>query len=417
MGIVKQIMSVKHLLLIGGDSTTLEQLGQLPIRITYVTNDPSGLTASLHHTVRATHTTAPQSLLTQLLPLHRATPFSGVISFKEEWLELAAGIGELLNIPGNPVRPVILSRDKALFRQELRHSQLGNVPYQLINSATDLIRFQQRIDGPVILKPVKGAGSFGVRLIQPSALSTEAACNALLQDVEHEWMRGSTAQYIAEAFMPGKEFSIEALSKDGQHQIVTITERRIIAEDRFIGKGHIIPANLPASSIIRIHSAVIMMLNMIGQRFGASHTELKIHNNEIYIMETQTRTGGAQIWNLAEMTTGINLRQKAVCDLMDLSYEPASAVCKVAGVSYLHSNPGILEDIIDRDNLLRHDHIHEFQFKYNKGEYMKAIDDSLDRRGFVVVRGPDYPFVHQSLEKIDNNFEFVIRQPNEAYTR
>lgn len=399
----------KHLLLAGGDSTTLSQLSVLPLGITYLSAEETEVKDNICRTITFHPESPKEELFRHLHELHRQHPFDAVISFKEDWLELASELKEELDIAGNPLRPVLLSRDKGLFREVLKDTDLGNVPYRLVRSDAELKEFQKEVNTTVILKPVKGSGSFGVKLLTQEQLSNGSV--NFLDDIPFEWMKGgSGVTYIAEAFIPGKEFSIEALTDKGVHEIVTITERRIVAEDRFVGKGHIIPAQLEPQLKKQIREKVCAMLDAIGHWQGPTHTELKIFNGDIYMVETQTRTGGANIWNLVEMTTGTGLRQKAVCSLLDIPYQPAQPICKVAGVAYLHSEEGVLEEIIDNSGLLAAEHIHTFKFNYRPGEYMKPIEDSLDRRGYVVVKGESYGLVKQYLEQADNSFQFIIHK-------
>lgn len=85
--------------------------------------------------------------------------------------------------------------------------------------------------------------------------------------------------------------------------------------------GHDQPANLPDYLVNIIKRIIDISLKKIGVTNGACHTEIKIKNGKIYLIEFNARPGGDHIsWPLVDLSTGIHYIQEVIkiaCDNFD----------------------------------------------------------------------------------------------------
>jgi biotin carboxylase len=231
--------------------------------------------------------------------LHDKEPFTAVASFTEFGLEVAARISEELNIPGNPhpLYPVLVTRDKLLMRKIQKEHQLYPVEYASCQSIEDLYSFWDKLQSPFVVKPAKGMGSLGVYCVRTKEEIPKA----------WEWSSGVELPLIAEEYIEGPEYSVEALTINGQHRVLAITEKITTGEPHFIEIGHQQPAPLFHDQVKQIEEMIIRFLNLIGHSIGPSHTEIRLTAGGPRIIESHTRTGGGNIWEMVEFLTGVDM--------------------------------------------------------------------------------------------------------------
>lgn len=391
-----------RLLLIGSDDNTMHCLKDLPCTIFYLSehrlnnNYPN---IAFEQTIDLQKV---DELMDSVHRLHKKYDLDGVIGFKEETLEISALVAHRLGINGlSTPHAVRVSRDKIQFRKLLNEHDFNAVAYATVNNVQAIENFITTHKFDVILKPALGAGSYNTSRLNYGEKITRLPAN------EYWWMSRSEEEYLIEEFIPGTEYSVETLSYDSRHHIVAIVERRTISDNYFVGKGHIVPANINPELHEKIKHTIEKLLDTIQYKFGPSHTEVKVFQGDVYVIETQTRAGGANIWQMVERVTGINVKREIICRLLGIEAPHQNPKVNCTGVCYFHSKKGILDKIIDKENLLESEAIWKKAIKFMPGDPMPDIQCSDDRRGFAIVHGENYVKVKTLLEKLDK-IEFRV---------
>ncbi|OME69506.1 hypothetical protein BK134_12190 [Paenibacillus peoriae] len=124
---------------------------------------------------------------------------------------------------------------------------------------------------------------------------------------------------IEEYIDDGEEYSVEVLTTNGRHEVLAITTKEVVMP-YFIEAGHLLPAPLKMEDREAIQETVCSLLTSIGHLEGPSHTEIKLRRGIPYIIESHTRYGGNQIWDMVRLTTGVNMQRATVCHLLDIPY-------------------------------------------------------------------------------------------------
>lgn len=308
-----------------------------------------------------------------LVPFHNIL---AIFSFTEYGLYPTAVVAEDLNLKSNCTLPACeLSRNKLMMREVTKDALYSSpVKFGKAINKDDAMEFLHQHSVPFIIKPNLGVGSFGVKLVNSE------------QDISEYLSLFSTSdsdEFICEHYISGMEYSVEAISKNGNHEIIAITEKLI--DDNFVEYGHNQPADLPEHVAKKIGDATLELLSSIHHKHGPSHTEVKVKNNEVYIIETQTRTGGDRIWQLTELTTGINLYKRTITDLLNIAgYSlPEPPQFKVAISRYPILSPGKIDSI--NTDFTPTPEIIENQFHPTPGQRVCKAQSSLQRLGFLVI--------------------------------
>jgi glycine hydroxymethyltransferase len=308
--------------------------------------------------------------------LHETQHLQAVVSFWERALLPTAIIGEALGLAANPVRPVRLTRDKLGMRKLLAAKHLDDVRFRECLSPDDLAAFLTRLRRAVVLKPTDGSGSSGVSLV-----STQ-------EDVARAWewaARTGSSSFIAEEYIQGPEYSVESISLNGQHQILGITEKFTTGAPHFIEVGHRFPASLSANTARRIYDTVVGLLTCVGHSVGPAHTEVRLRGDMPVIIETQTRFGGDQIWEIVELVTGVDLTKTTVAHLLQLT--PPAIAPKAGGAAirfftYENCCIGEVKGVHEAQNLPG---VVRIECKLHSGEELGPLRESKERQGYVLA--------------------------------
>ena len=150
----------------------------------------------------------------------------------------------------------------------------------------------------MILKPTGKGGKRGISVINNKSELYDAFRYA--QDYS-----GKDPVIIEEYINGGKEYSVESLSYKGKHYVIQVTEKISSGPPHCVELGHQQPAELSIEMRDKVVEAIIEGLEAIGIDNSSCHSEIKICDDKIYLIEFNARPGGDHIaWPLTELSTG-----------------------------------------------------------------------------------------------------------------
>lgn len=376
-------MTTPNLLIIGGKDSSVEWLGALGCRADLV-QSPGAATPRQRAAACALFEAVPGEvgrILDFAAGRHRASPYDAMACFQEPWLLTAAAVGDALGLRMNPRDAVETACDKARLRERLAGTELDRVPFRRCASAADLRAFLAEVGGPVVAKPTGGSGSRGVSLLRGA------------DQVDAAWAHSLSAEageVIAEAFVEGPEYSVESMTRDGRHEIVAITEKLTTGAPYFVELGHRMPAPLDPATAARVRRATARLLDAIGHAVGPAHTELRLRDGEPVVIETQTRFGGDQIWELAQLTTGVSFARETIAHLIGRRPDPLRPAAPAAAIRFLPPpGPGIVGAVAGAEEAAAMPGIVRVAVEVAPGRATRALTSSRDRCGYVLALGDD----------------------------
>ena len=325
-----------------------------------------------------------ESLIDLLRPIHQQSPVTALVCFLEAAILAAAVAADALNISSNPVDAVRTAHNKARTRQALQRHGIPQQPWRLCRSFDEIVAFRNTLLGaPFVFKPVTGAGSAGVRLIRNDA-DLRAAWDTIAGLKWWALVDNPENAVIAEAVLPGSEFSVEAMSVDGHHEILAITGKLTTGEPEFVELGHWQPAELRSDQRDAVVNRTVEILDAIGHRTGPSHTEVMVDGLNIGLIETHTRFGGDQIWELTQLTTGRHFATETIFAVLGLpAPEPGDRHGAAAMRKLDWADPAV-NGVDSREGVVR-----VSRPSRHRREDVTAITDSSDLNGYVLTVG-DY---------------------------
>ncbi|MET9254027.1 ATP-grasp domain-containing protein [Streptomyces sp. NPDC003717] len=329
----------------------------------------------------------PTSLLE--VPLPRDT--AAVLSFTEFGLLPAALLSEALGLPSVSVGAVLRTRDKLVMRRALQATCPGPAFGIVGEDEPDPDDF------PLIAKPVRGAGSRGVRYLAGPA--------------DHLAGRDELRGLLWERFVSGPEYSVEAVSGPDGHRVLGVTAKRTSGRPRFIETGHESPAPLDPRVRDRVEEQVRRCLDALGVDRGATHTEVKIEDGRVHVIETHTRAGGDRIPLLTRLVTGLDQYELAVRSVLPgvaAAEEPLPRFAHAA-VHYFPWEDAVLDGLTDPDRCRGLDGVVELEVHARPGDHLPVWQHSHERPGHVVVGADTRDELHARVRAVEEALNPVLR--------
>ncbi|MFI6642966.1 ATP-grasp domain-containing protein [Streptomyces sp. NPDC050504] len=227
----------------------------------------------------------------------------GVTSSSEYYIAAAAATAARLGLPGPEPDAVRACRDKALQRRRLRQVGLPVPRFAVVRDTATALAAARRIGFPVVLKPVQGSGSLGVR---KCADADETARHAAALGAATVNERGVAVppDFLVEEYLPGDEYSVEVLGTGA----LAVVAKHLGPPPVFVETGHDLPAPVdgtPDGDALR--SLARRAVTALGLGWGAAHVELRLRGGEAHVIEVNPRLAGGMIPELVRRARGVDL--------------------------------------------------------------------------------------------------------------
>ena len=305
-------------------------------------------------------------------------------------LVMMARIAKELGLPFYSEDTAQISTDKFRMKECFRKAGIPCANGGLIKSIDEA----EGLVYPVILKPRDNSGSRGVIFCSNKA-ELEAAFNEAMQYTRLD-------SVLVEEFIEGLEYSIEGLHFAGKNEVIQFTEKTTTPFPYNVELGHIQPANISDYHKEQIRKIIADIAVALGFENCPSHTELKINERGIFVIETSPRLGGDYITStLTPLSTGINLEEQLLNIALGKEADTKTGRVERASAVHFFSLPeGTITSIDPQmNNIKEWEGIEQFCFKLKAGDKVNKITSSINRYGQFIVSADTRNKVEQLIEK------------------
>ncbi|WP_148570537.1 ATP-grasp domain-containing protein [Aliarcobacter cryaerophilus] len=292
----------------------------------------------------------------------------------------ACYVGEKLGLNTNSYECSINTTNKIRMKEVLEKNSVPIIKYMIINQQ-DIKNNEHHNwnEFPCIVKPSDSSAGRGVSYCSNS----ESLNNNLTKAINFS----KNGNIIIEKYIEGKQFSVETISTNCSHSILTITREYIRGIPYIVETHQTIPATIEDNLQKKIEKFIIKILDLFNIRFGACHIEIRIDNEDnIQFIEIASRIGG---WRT---------------ELINLVY----------GISYsqllLFSSLGIKREFSKQSNfkatvkiILSYDDYLEYQENKRLGKILfspvSIVESSLDYIGMNLCEAKGYYFILEDINE------------------
>jgi biotin carboxylase len=292
-------------------------------------------------------------------------------------LETAAALREHLRIAGMGETTMRYFRDKLAMRARAADAGLPVPEFVQVLNRERLAQFMKDIPAPWVLKPRSQAGAVGIKKIGSEQEMWEVA----------DRLGDEQSFYLLERYLPGEVFHVDTIWENRELLFSIASRYGAPPMDVSHGGGVFSSRTLPRDSDESRQLADLneRVLEAFGLVRGVSHSEFirSRENGEFYFLETAARVGGANLADMIEAATGVNLWREWA------KVEIAGGKSPYAPPAARNENAGILV------SLSKYQHPDTSEFKDPEVVWRMAKDHHVG----LIVRSPSPERVEELLSQ------------------
>jgi len=318
-------------------------------------------------------------------------PVDGVTSLSDLAASMADRLARRYGVPAPGARGALAAHDKTVLRRLT--ADLTPVHWALVEHPDDLARLCRAAGGPVVLKPVDGAGSFGVTVARD-----ETEAKAQLGYVTARSRRGVA---IAEAYLAGREYSFEVTVAGGAVRWFSATEKTTSGAPAFLERQHVVERDQRRYADLGVPAFLSRLVAALGIEHAVLHVEARHGSPGWRLIEVALRPAGGMIVEVTRAATGVDLYEHQisvalgeeaplppVADRSDEGDEaPGAQPGQVAGVRFAIGT-GVLQDVRSVARLCAGlTSVVHLSPLLPAGTEIHRLDANWCRAGYVLARG------------------------------
>lgn len=243
----------------------------------------------------------PREVVNGVTYLARTRNICRVCALDDYDVEMAAHLREHLRVPGMGETTARYFRDKLAMRARARDRAIAVPEFVHVLNYDRIKEFLREVPAPWLLKPRSEASSIGIK-----KLTNEAEVWPMIEE-----LGDARSNYLIERMVPGDVFHVDTIVSERKvvfaevhgyrKPLLEIMSQGGIFSTRTVPRGSEIQERL-----LEVNARVVEHLGLVR---GVMHTEYirAAADGQIYYLESAARVGGAQIADLVEASTGINL--------------------------------------------------------------------------------------------------------------
>jgi len=319
-----------------------------------------------------------QIVLVGLAALMRNKKIDRVVALDDFDVEKAALVREHFRIQGMGQTTARYFRDKLAMRMQARDAGIAVPPFSSLFNDVDITEYLQRISPPWVIKPRSEASAAGIKKVHSFQEAWDKVHS--LGDERHN--------FLIEQFKPGDVYHVDSLTLNGK-VIFTRCSQYLntpfeVSHSGGIFRSVTVEHNSEEDAALKKMNEDVM--RSFGMKSSASHTEMirSYEDGKFYFLETASRVGGANLAEMVEYSSGINLWRE---------WAKIETIVAVGGTYELP----IVEDFYSGIVISLSSHEHPDYTPFNDPEIVWKMDEEYHIG--LIVRSKDRAKVLELMEK------------------
>lgn len=290
-------------------------------------------------------------------------------------MPIACRISEELSLPHFvSARAATICNNKELMRTELGNCK-GNIPFEVIEDSSVM----PSIPTPFIMKPSDSQGQRGIFLIN--------SLDEYRENFDSAKKYSRSGKVIVEKYVDGPELSVNAYLVNGDLKYMVASDRETWPQFTGLIHKHIVPSLiLKKETITKLEQVVTETCSRIGINNGPAYFQIKVENDEPYIIEMTPRLDGCHMWKLLTYHTGVNLLKLTFEHLLNNDTSELDKMSQTQPSYELEFFCQEPDTVMDQDKFtVPKDSLTHF-FYYETGEKIRPVNGRYEKVGYFIRR-------------------------------
>lgn len=299
----------------------------------------------------------------------------------------AARVSEELSLPTClTTGQALLVTNKKLMKKRLTEAGIPTVPWMLIDRNTTENDFCG-LRPPYVIKPLDSQGQRGIFKLDTAA--------EVIEHLEKTLAFSRCEEALVEEFYENDEMTVSGYIDNGTLVIFTIVDRLVYPDPVHIGVciGHRFPSvHMGDYEVVKkISEDIVREFGLVS---GPFYLQLLKGKNGIVVNELACRIGGAFEDVTIPWLTGFDILDAVMknslgypVDLSEYKDFRCDRLEKEAAVQLMFCEPGEIEEITAREELMNLSFVLDCGYNYKPGDVIPALENATARFGHAVLVG------------------------------
>ena len=355
----------------------------------------------------------PSTAVSTIVEFAKTSPIDVVLGVNDQTAILASTISKALGLATNSIDSVRAASNKQMMRRLLQKEGLPCPDFIVVGFDEKPEDVVQHVTFPCVLKPLTLSGSCGV-IRADDRESFNNAFNRivdLLKTFERSEQELAGRQILIEDFIPGIEVALEGLlTKNTFHPLALFDKPDPLNGPYFEETIYVTPSRLPAETQARITESLAKAARAIGLQEGPVHGELRINDQDIWVIEVAARSIGGKCSRMLEFGTGKSLEELILLHALGQDL-PSLDLTKGAGGVMMIPIPqeGVLERIDGQKEAEQVPGVEELVMTAEPGDHLIPLPEGKRYLGFILARGAKPEEVEETLRESHRKLTVVIK--------
>jgi biotin carboxylase len=355
----------------------------------------------------------PDTAIPAVMEFAHTSPIDVVLGVNDQTAVLASTISVALGLPANSIDSVRAASNKQMMRTLLQKEGLPCPHFVVVGFDEKPEDVVQQVTFPCVLKPLTLSGSCGVIRAddQESFQKAFIRIGNLLKTFARPEHDVAGRQILIEDFIPGIEVALEGLlTKNTLHPLALFDKPDPLDGPYFEETIYVTPSRLPSDTQTRIVASLEKAARAIGLQEGPVHGELRINDQDIWVIEVAARSIGGKCSRMLEFGTGRSLEELILLHALGQELPSLDLTRRAGGVMMIPiPQEGTLERIEGQDEAELVPGVEEVVMTAKPGEQLMPLPEGKRYLGFILARGTHPEEVESTLREAHQCLTVVIR--------
>ena len=292
-------------------------------------------------------------------------------------IPVSAGISQQMGMPRFiSEETATICNNKDLMRSALTNDFYGNVPFQVLADKAEILA----IPYPFIRKPTDSQGQRGVVLVKDY--------DEFLSGFDKTQSYSRSGKVILERYIDGPELSVNGYMVDGELKFLVHSDRDTWTNFTGLIHKHIVPTKYDSIKLAEnLKRVMLTASNKLGIKNGPVYAQVKIEEDNPYIIEITPRLDGCHMWKLLTYYSGVNLLKLTFehllsGDVSELGKQKKSEETYI--LEFICQEPNTKADYVKYANQLN-DSLDSFTY-YQQGDNIRPVNGKFDKIGYFIYK-------------------------------
>lgn len=322
-------------------------------------------------------------------------------------LMAASDVAAALGLPHTPKEVLLRAMQKPLMRECWERAGVFIPKFKKILDLKSLQNYAKEIGFPLITKPANSCGSQGVRVSECESDLPEA--------FQFAFSHTKSNQIIAEEYVLGREYTVEAFSNQGVVHLLAISQKTKPESNYQVSTLLEYPPDLSDADLLSIENLVKKAVASLGITDGPSHSEVIFSKTGPVMVETAARGGGFRISSdIIQLASGFDHLAALISLALGEEVIVPRILRRAVTLGFFQTPRGRVQSIRGVESAFELHSLHSLEMFVKPGDQCHELSSDRSRAGYFILSDENKQCVREETAQIYERVQIDVEPIEES---